>query len=165
VYDGAKVSAYDPGKNLYAVADAPPTLDATLQFLVEKSGIDFPASDILSSDPYAAMVKDASSAFVVGPSVVDGFPCQHLALMGPGVNWEVWIDSGKYPLPRRLAVTYKEAVNFPRFMVEFGNWKLNPQLPAGQFAFKAPANAKQIDFAERMGAEMKPLEQQGGAAK
>ncbi len=162
VYDGSKVSAYDPEKNLYAVTDAPATIDETLKLLIEKSGIDFPASDILSSDPYAVMTRGVDSAFVVGSSVVEGFPCEHLAFMGPGVNWEIWIDSGKTPVPRRFAVTYKEATNFPRFMVEFSNWKLNPKFPAGQFAFKPPAQAKQIEFAAQSGSGIKKLEEEGG---
>lgn len=154
-YDGSKVSAFDPQKNLYAVASAPGTIDELLPFLTEKAGIQFPAADFLYSDPYAMMTKDVISAMVVGPSKVDGIPCEHLAFMGPGVNWEIWIDSGKQALPRRLALTYKEATNFPRFLVEFSDWNLNPKLAANAFAFKKPANAKQIEFAPLAGAEFK----------
>lgn len=160
-YDGAKVWALDPGKNLYAVAEAPATIDDTLTFLMDQAGIHFPASDFMFSNPYAVMTKDVNSAFVVGASEVDGHPTDHLAFMGPGVNWEIWIDSGKEALPRRFAVTYKEAVNFPRFLVEFFDWRLNPKLPAGEFVFKAPQGAKPIEFASEVGREFeKPA--QGG---
>lgn len=155
IADGAKVWAFDPGKNLYAAAEAPGTLDDTLKFLMDQAGIHFPASDFLFSDPYAVMTQNLNSAFVVGSSEVDGHPTDHLAFMGPGVNWEIWIDSGKQALPRRFAVTYKEAVNFPRFRVEFFDWKLNPKLPAGTFVFKAPKGAKQIEFASELGQEFK----------
>lgn len=157
-YDGSKVWALDPEKNLYAVAEVPATIDGTLKFLMDRSGIHFPASDVLFSDPYAVMAKDVNSAFIVGPSEVDGFRCDHLAFMGPGVNWEIWIDSGKTPLPRRLAVTYKEVTNFPRFLLEFSHWNLKPKLPAGNFVCKKPANARQIDFAFRTEAEVRELE-------
>jgi hypothetical protein len=153
IYDGAKVWAYDPGKNLYAAAEAPASIDDTLKFLMDKAGIQFPAADLMTSDPYAAMSKDNISAFVVGPSLVDGHACDHLALIGPGVNWEIWIDSGREALPRRLAITYKEATNFPRYRVDFFDWKLNPTLPAGQFAFKPPKDAKQTEFESQVGQE------------
>lgn len=152
-YDGAKVYAYDPGKNLYARSVAPATIDEPLKALMETVGIHFPASDFLFSDPYAVMARDLTSAFVVGPSNVDGHPTDHLAFMGPGANWEIWIDQGKEALPRRFAVTYKEATNFPRFRVEFFDWKLNTRLSASEFAFKAPKDAKQIEFAVQVGRE------------
>jgi hypothetical protein len=158
IYDGSQVSALDPEKALYAQAKAPATIDDTLKFLMDKSGIHFPSSDVLLSDPYAVMAKDIVSAFRVGPSTVDGFRCDHLAFMGPGVNWEIWIDAGKQALPRRLAVTYKEVTNFPRFLLEFSDWNLKPRLPAGTFAFKKPANAHPIDFAPRIDAEVRALE-------
>lgn len=155
IADGAQVWAYDPGKNLYAAAEARGTLDDTLKFLMDQAGIHFPASDLLFSDPYAVLTQDLNSAFVAGSSEVDGHSTEHLAFMGPGVNWEIWIDSGKEALPRRFAVTYKEAVNFPRFQVEFFDWKLNPRLPAATFAFQAPKGAKQIEFASELGREFK----------
>ena len=158
IYDGSNVSALDPDKNLYAVTDAPGTIDETLKFLMEKSGIHFPSSDVMFSDPYAVMGKDLNSAFVVGPSQIDGFPCDHLAFMGPGINWEIWIDSGKNALPRRMAVTYKEVTNFPRFLLEFSDWNLKPKLAAGTFVFKKPAHARQIEFAPRVEAEVQRLE-------
>lgn len=154
-YDGAKVWAFDPDKNLYAVAEAPGNLDDTLKFLMDKAGVRFPAADFMFSDPYAVMTQGVNSAFVVGTSEVDGHPTDHLAFMGPGVNWEIWIDRGKEAVPRRFAVTYKEAANFPRFLVEFFDWRLNPKLPAGEFAFKAPKDAKPIEFASEVGQEFK----------
>ena len=152
VYDGATVSALDPQKNLYAVTAAPATIDETLVFLMEKSGIHFPASEVLYSDPYAVMAKDVNSAFVVGPSEVDGFACDHLAFMAPGVNWEIWIDAGRVAVPRRMAVTYKEVTNFPRFLLEFSDWNMKARLSPASFVFKRPANARRIDFAPRIDA-------------
>lgn len=160
-YDGGKVTAYDPRKNVYAITDAPSGIEATLAQLSNRVGIEFPAAELLSGDPYAAMTKDLISAMVVGPGMVDGVPVEHLAFMGPGVNWEIWIDSGSRPLPLRLALTYKEAVNFPRFVVEFSNWNLKPKFQPGQFALKKPADAKRIEFDTEAGSVIKNLEEQG----
>lgn len=158
VYDGKTVSALDPEKNLYAVADAPGTIDEALTFLMEKSGIHFPSADVLYSNPYSVMAEGVSSAFIVGHSEVDGVACDHLALMGPGVNWEIWIDAGSTALPRRLAVTYKEVTNFPRFLLEFSDWNLHPTMARDAFLFHKPAKARRIDFAPRREGDLQQLQ-------
>jgi hypothetical protein len=71
--------------------------------------------------------------------------------MGPRVNWEIWIDTGKSALPRRLVVTYTDVQNFPRFLVEFANWNLKPKLAASRFVFQKPSHAKQIEFVSPTG--------------
>ncbi|WNV03918.1 DUF2092 domain-containing protein [Candidatus Methylospira mobilis] len=145
-YDGSKVWAFDPAKNLYAVLDAPGSIEDTLSLLITKAGIHFPASNFMASDPYAVMTRDLSSAFVVGASNVNGALCDHLAFIGPGVDWEVWIESGKEALPKRLAITYKDAADSPRYMVEFFDWNLKRKPASTDFAFKAPKDARQIEF-------------------
>jgi len=150
-YDGANISALDPQKNFYATAAAPGTIDEMLPFVIEKAGIDFPAADLLFSNPYAEMTKSLSHAIVVGPAKVNGVACEHFAFMGPAANWEIWIDAGESALPRRMAVTYKTVENLPRFQVEFFDWNLKPKANPAQFVFKKPAGAKPIEFGARAG--------------
>jgi hypothetical protein len=145
-FDGAKLSAFDPQKNLHSVSDPLATIDEMLDFVMTKAHINFPSADFMYSNPYAVMTKNLTHAIVVGPSMVNGVPCEHFAYMEPGINWEIWIENGKRALPLRLAMTYKQVPNFPRFMVEYKDWNLNPKLSADIFVFKAPANAKQIEF-------------------
>lgn len=145
-YDGSTVAAFAPKTNVYSVLPAPATIDAMLPFLKDKTGIRFPSSGVLYSNPYAVLSKGITSAFVVGPDVVDGKPCDHLAFAGPGVNWEIWIESGDQALPLRLVVIYTDVPNFPRFLIEFSNWNLHPWLWGSTFVFKAPSGAKEIAF-------------------
>jgi hypothetical protein len=148
-YDGINIIAFSPKDNVYSIAGAPGTIDEMLKFVEHKTGIYFPSADVMFNDPYAMMATGVTSAFVVGPAMVDGFPCEHLAFRVPAVNWEIWIETGKRALPRRLAVTYTDVRNFPRFLVEFSNWNLQPRLAASQFAFQRPGDAKQIEFGSR----------------
>jgi hypothetical protein len=145
-FDGAKFSAFDPHKNLHSVSDPLATIDEILDFVMTKAHINFPSADFMYSNPYAVMTKNLTHAIVVGPSMVNGLPCEHFAYMEPGINWEIWIENGPRALPLRLAMTYKQVSNFPRFMVEYKNWKLNSKLKADIFVFKAPANSKLIEF-------------------
>jgi hypothetical protein len=145
-FDGGKVSAFDPQKNVHAVSDPLATIDEMLDFVMTKAQMNFPSADFMYSNPYAVMTKNLTHAIVVGPSMVNGTPCEHFAYMEPGINWEIWIENGKRALPLRLAMTYKQVPNFPRFLVEFSDWNLKPKLSADTFVFKIPANAKQIEF-------------------
>ena len=145
-FDGANFSAFDPQKNVHSVSVPLATIDDMLGFVATKAHINFPSADFLYSDPYAVMTKNLTHAIVVGPSMVNGVPCEHFAYMEPGINWEIWIENGKRALPLRLAMTYKQVPNFPRFMVEYKDWNLNSKLKKDIFVFKAPVNAKQIEF-------------------
>ncbi len=145
-YDGTNVVAYAPQNKVYSITKAPGTLDEMLKFVEEKTGIQFPAADLLTSDPYAGLTKGLTSAFVVGQSTIDGVQCEHLAFMNPGIHWQVWVEEGKNALPQRLAVTYADVQNFPRRLIEFSDWNLRPRLRDSDFVFKAPSDAKQIEF-------------------
>ena len=145
-YDGKHFAAVDPALNLYAEMAAPPTLDALVPAIEEKSGIQFPYADVLHSDVYGSMTRELTHAYWVGKTTVDGVVCDHLAFAGPGIEWQIWLGPEKDPLPRRLAVTYLELERQPRFLVNFTDWNLKASLAASRFEFKKPAGAKPIEF-------------------
>jgi hypothetical protein len=145
-FDGTRVSAIDRHKNIYAVSTPLANIDEMLNFIMTKAHISFPSADIMYSDPYAVMTKNLTDATVVGDSMVNGVLTEHFTYREPAIDWEIWIAKGESPLPMRLAMTYKQAEGHPGFLVEFADWKLNPKLKAKTFEFKAPADAKQIEF-------------------
>lgn len=145
-YDGTTASAFAPATNVYSSAKAPGTIDAMLDGLENETGIRFVTAPLLLSNPYQTMTRRLSSAIVVGPTVVKGVACTHLAFRSPGVNWEIWVESNSRALPRRLAVTFTDQPNFPRTLVEFSRWNLNPWQGTGDFVFHKPTNAKEIPF-------------------
>jgi len=144
-YDGKTVTASDPGAHLYAVAEAPGTLDDMLEFVMNKGGLYFPFVDVLMGDPYAAMTKGITSAFVAGRTDIGGVMTEHLAFAGPGIEWQAWIEVEK-ALPRLLAVTYTDLDREPHFQVAFSDWNLAAKPSPASFAFKAPAEAKRIEL-------------------
>lgn len=145
-YDGTTVAATAPATKTYSVMPAPSTIDAMIPALEQETGIRFATAPLLLSDPYRVMTRSLSSAIVVGPALVNGIACQHLAFRSPGINWEIWIQSGSSALPRRLAVTFTDRPNFPRTLVEFSNWNLHPWLRASSFNFQKPAGFTEIPF-------------------
>jgi hypothetical protein len=145
-FDGTKAVAFDADSNLYAVSTPLSTIDETLNFIMTKAQINFPSADIMYSDPYAVMTKNLTDASVVGDSMVNGVNVEHFAYRDPLIDWEIWIAKGEKAVPMRLAMKYKQVERQPSFLVEFFDWKLDPRLKAKTFDFKAPSNAKQIEF-------------------
>ena len=106
---------------------------------------------MLFSDPYAALTKDATSAFYAGFSVMRGARCEHVALAAPGIEGQLWIDA-KTDLPCLIAGTLTNVQGAPRFMVEYYDWKLKPELPDKLFTFTKPEGAKPMNFRALTGA-------------
>lgn len=145
-YDGKTVAAFAPVTKVYSLTKAPATIDAMLSGLEEETGIRFATAPLLFSNPYRELTRGLTSAVVVGPSTVHGIACEHLAFRAPGVNWEIWIESGANPVPRRLAVTFTDRPDYPRTLVEFSSWNFHPWLGAGDFVFHKPKGTTEIPF-------------------
>src|SRR6266536_2511759 len=69
-YDGKSLTLYNPRENLYATTAAPATLDETLDFAREKLDVVAPGAELLYGNAAERMLKETTSGFVVGPSVV-----------------------------------------------------------------------------------------------
>lgn len=145
-YDGATASAHAADAKIYSTTKAPPTMDAMLPEMEQETGIRFVSMPLFFSDPYSVLSRRISSALVAGSVAVNGVECVHLAFKSPGVNWEIWIESGARALPRRIATTFTDRPNSPRTQVEFTSWNLHPWLSDGGFVFHPPAGAVEKPF-------------------
>ncbi len=145
-YDGKTLTLYNPRENLYATAAAPPTLDEMLDFAREKLDVIAPAAELLYKNAAEKMLKESSSGFVVGQSVVGGVKCTHLAFRGSEVDWQIWIEDGDKPLPRKFILTSKQVKGEPQFTVVIRSWDLAPKLTNAEFSFTPPKGAKKIEF-------------------
>jgi len=145
-YDGKSLTLHNPGQNYYASIDAPDTLDAMLDFAREKLDIVAPAADLLFTNAFEILTEDVVSGFVVGKAVVEGVRCDHLAFRAPHADWQIWIEEGDRPLPRKLVITTRDMVNAPQFSVVMTGWDLSPNLTDLTFAFTPPDGAVQGQF-------------------
>jgi hypothetical protein len=145
-YDGRTLTLVNPDDGVYATVPAPDTLDAMIDFARDSLDVIAPAGDLITTDAYARLMEDTSSGFVVGKSFVDGVRCDHLAFRGYGVDWQIWIEDGARPLPRRFVVTTLALGGAPQFEISMRNWTLTPDVSARQFEFTPLAGARQIEF-------------------
>jgi hypothetical protein len=145
-YDGKTVTIYSTKSSFYGQAAAPATIDETLQLLIDRLQTPLPAAAFLLANPYAKMMEGVKTAFDAGEAEVDGARCRHLAFSEDDADWQVWIEEGAKPLPRRLAVTYKKVQGAPRIVTTLSDWNLSPAIPAGEFVFVPPAGAVKVEW-------------------
>lgn len=145
-YDGKNFSLYTPEPNVYATAPAAPTIDATLDLLADSYRISLPIADLIVADPDSRLAQHLTAETYVGRILVRGVVCHHLAFRTPDLDWEIWIEDGPRPLPRRLALTDKSVKGSPQMMANLSDWNLTPAFSADYFTFTPPPQAEKIKF-------------------
>jgi hypothetical protein len=146
-YDGKHFVLYNPKTNTFAQIDTPPTIDKTLDELVARYNMVLPLADLYFPDPYATLIERVRSGQHLGDGYVMDVKCDHLAFRQETVDWQIWIEQGDRPVPRKLVITYKDSPGHPQFTVFLSNWDLSAKPADDAFTFKPPAGAKQVDFA------------------
>jgi len=112
-YDGKTLSLSNPDQKVYASVAAPGTLEEMLDFARGSLDIIAPAGDLLYKNAFELLTRDASSGFVVGKGVVGGVRCDHLAFRNPDVDFQIWIQEGANPLPRKYVITSTQVAGAP----------------------------------------------------
>ena len=149
VYDGKTLTLHNPRDKAYAQMAAPDTLEGMLDFAREKLDIVAPAGDMIYENAYDILMDEVTDGFVVGKAVIEGVRCDHLAFRAPHVDWQIWIQEGEQPLPRKLVITTRDLVNAPQFAVTVTDWNMRPTFDAQTFVFTPPADATKVDFLPR----------------
>ena len=77
-----------------------------------------------------------------------GVPCEHLAFTQGNIDWQLWIEDGPRPVPRKFVITYKDEPDSPQFTAVFSNWDFTTELPDFLFTFEPPTGASRIKVSE-----------------
>jgi hypothetical protein len=144
-YDGKTFSALDKEQNVWAAGEVPATVDEALDWVFEQTGTVVPLADFLYADPYARLMSDVQRGVYLGIHEAAGVPCHHLSFEQATIDWQIWIDAGPDPLPRKLVIAYKTEDEVPQYAVTIRKWNLQPTLPDTLFAFTPPEGATRID--------------------
>jgi hypothetical protein len=150
-FDGKNFTIYSPKLGFYATTPAPPTNRELLKLLYDKYGISLPLADLFRwNDADDSDVKALTSGFLVGPAMVDGVPTQHWAFRQGKFDWEIWIEDGAQPLPRKLSIIDRSDPTRPTYTARL-QWHPNSQFPDSLFTFKPDKDAKRIQLAQFKG--------------
>jgi hypothetical protein len=156
VFDGKTLSVLGKNLNAYAQTDATGSIDQLVARLRNQFGLAIPGADLMLSGAYDELMKDVLDAKHIGRGVIDGIECDHLAFRNDDVDWQLWVEVGSRPIPRKYVITSKAVTGAPQYTLRIKDWKADAQVPADAFAFKAPADAKKVDFGALSGIDEVP---------
>ena len=146
VFDGKTLTVNNKDANDYAQIEAPGTAEELIDVLREKHGVVAPGADLLLTNVFDIMMTDVLDAAVIGKGVIDGIECDHLAFRNIETDWQIWIEAGAKPIPRKYVITSKGIGGSPQYTLRIKDWKTD--VPAGAFAFKPDPSAKKIALSE-----------------
>jgi hypothetical protein len=146
VFDGTTATAYDKHSNNYIQVDVPGSVNQLVDRLHDKLGVVLPGVVLLSSSAYDVLTSDLISGAHIGRGVIDGVDCEHLAFRSKDTDWQIWIEVGDRPIPRKYVITSKAMAASPQYTIVIKDWKTDIQPGINVFVFTPPRGAQQLDI-------------------
>jgi len=146
-YDGKTFTLFARRVGYYATVPAPPTIGQLIDVVSDKYKIEIPLLDLFLWGGPRATTNEITAASDFGPGEVGGVTCEHYAFRQPGLDWQVWIQLGDHPLPKKLVLTTTTDEARPQHTSVL-TWNLAPSYNAESFVFHPPDDAHRIVFGE-----------------
>lgn len=141
-FDGKTLSVSSKDNNTFAQLDAPGTIDQVVDLLRDKYAVMAPGADLLFSYPFDILTENVIDAKHIGRGVIDGVECEHLAFRTAETDWQIWIEHGARPIPRKFIITSKTVTGAPQYTLRIKDWR--SEAPVSAFAFNPPQGAKKV---------------------
>ena len=145
-FDGRTFTVLDKAHNRFAQSAAAGSVDQLINKLRSEFLVEAPGADLLASNPYDQLMAGVIDAKHIGRAIVDGVECEHLAFRNHDVDWQIWIETGPKPIPRKYVITSKTIAGAPQYTLLVKDWKANVAVTPDAFAFKVPAGAQKVEF-------------------
>ena len=146
VFDGSQITIFDLEQNLYAQTTVPAGIDAAVDYVFDKYGFSVPIADFVYADVYQVLTEFVDTGSWLGRHAVDGTPCHHLAFTQESIDWQIWIEDGPRPLPRKLVITYKDEPSSLQYTARLSGWDFAPGLSDSWFIFEPPLGSNPMEF-------------------
>ena len=159
LYDGKTFTLFAPRSSFYATVPAPGTIIALVDTLDDRYDIELPFVDLFRWGTPESDADSITAARDIGPSQIDGVTCEQYAFRQAGLDWQVWIQEGDFPLPRKLVLTTLTDDARPQHTAVY-TWNLAPSVNEAAFVFDPPSDAKKITIAEVAAARAKAKKQE-----
>jgi hypothetical protein len=142
IFDGKQITLFSAAENVYAQTDRPGDLNSAIRYAVGKMGIRVPLARILLTTFPEELKRLTVGLDYVEHNTLGAMPTDHVVGQTANVDYQIWI--GEDFLPRRIVMTYKNALGQPQFWAEFSDWNLAPEISAETFLFTPPRGAEKI---------------------
>jgi hypothetical protein len=146
IYDGSNFTIHAPERGYYATVSAPPTIREVLAVADDRYGIVLPLQDLFSWGDPDAPPHDIQAASYIGVVTIDGVQTDQYAFREGDTDWQIWIQQGDQPLPRKLVIIDRSNPVLPEFTARL-RWDVSPSFDARTFAFVPGAGDRAIPVA------------------
>jgi hypothetical protein len=147
LYDGNSFTMFAPRMKYYATIEAPANIAELAKLLEDKHDIELPFVDLFRWGTSDSRIAEIKAAKFIGSSECEGVTCEHYAFRMDGLDWEIWIQNGDYPLPHKIVLTTLTDQARPQYAATY-KWNLAPSFNEQAFVFVAPPDAKKITLAD-----------------
>ena len=144
-FDGKVVSIFTLKTNSYTQFEVSGTVDQLIEALRAGHGVALPGADLLLTNAYDTLVAGVKEAKHIGRGVIDGLECEHLAFRNFDTDWQLWVEVGKIPIPRKMVITSKTLNSAPQYTIRVKSWKTAVEPAQNAFAFTPPEGAKKLN--------------------
>ncbi|HEX4370581.1 MAG TPA: DUF2092 domain-containing protein [Rhizomicrobium sp.] len=143
-FNGKTLSILGKNLNAYAETEMPGTLDNLVDRIRARTDAAIPGADLFSTNAYAGMTEDLTDAKHIGRGVINGVECDHLAFRTPDVDWQIWVQVGSTPIPRKYVITSKGVTGAPQYTIQINDWRTDVPVDANAFVFAPPKGATKV---------------------
>jgi hypothetical protein len=144
IIDGRTATFVSKDDKVYARLDLPGTIDQVIGLLRSDYSVTAPGADLLLSNVFAELTEGVIDAKHIGLGVIDGVECEHLAFRALEVDWQIWIEVGARPIPRKYIITSKSVAAAPQYTLRIKEWRTDPQVNANSFVFTPAPGTRQV---------------------
>jgi hypothetical protein len=148
VFDGQKTALLGRNNNMFTEVSSPGSVEQLVDRLRDEFQVAIPGADLLLGSSYDRLMDGVIDAKHIGQGVIDGIDCEHLAFRNMDTDWQIWIEAGPNPIPRKYVITSKAVAGAPQYTLRVKNWSTDAPVSADAFAFKAPADSRKVDIKE-----------------
>jgi hypothetical protein len=147
LFDGERLTVWNAEARVFAQAPQPGPVDDAVLYFVRDLEMRLPLAPLLTTRLPEEFDRRVKVADYVETTQIYDAPVHHVVGRTALVDFQLWIDDGDEPWPRRLVITYRHEPGAPQYRADFENWTANPRVGKNDFAFAAPEGARQIVFA------------------
>ncbi|ELR96678.1 DUF2092 domain-containing protein [Gloeocapsa sp. PCC 73106] len=147
-FDGNIFTLEDVDKKVYARIVVDTDLNGLFNFADTQLNLTIPLEELIANDNDLEDIKSRiNQGTYLGISFVNRFPCYHLAFTQDNLDWQIWIQIGDQPIPKKFLITYKNLPGSPQYSAIMSDWNFEPiPIAAPIFSFEPMQNYQEIEF-------------------
>ncbi len=141
-YDGKTLTQVAPRMNYYASVPVTGSVASMVTRIGTDYDVEMPLADLFAWGSQDS-VDAVTGAALIGPANIGGVDCDHFAMRQAGIDWQIWVQKGAQPLPRKMVITTTDEAQQPQYSAVL-TWHTNLKPTATEFTYKPAKGAVRI---------------------